>query len=247
MAGGSTHRFANLRDLGGLRSTDGSRLRHGVLLRSDAPLVGDAVPDLVAWPPSVVLDLRSVQTRSRSSHPLDRVGTQVVWIPMAPDADPSAALSHGGNFDVAGLYRRILGELGPHMAEIFDLVLDADGPTLVHCVAGKDRTGVLISVLLAAAGVTRAEILADYYLTGPNMAAVIERMVKTVTPAKRSKFRSRLIGAPSELFSTPPKGILAALEELDAHPGGPLGWLGEQGVEKLQIDDWCARVLLADR
>ncbi|MDA4105738.1 tyrosine-protein phosphatase [Mycolicibacterium holsaticum] len=246
MATRSIQRLANLRDLGGLRSADGTRLRHGVLLRSDAPLDGDALPDSVAWPPSVVLDLRSVQTRSRS-HPLDRDGTRVVWIPMAPDADPAAALSDAGIFDVAGLYRRILDELGPHMAAIFDLVLDADGPTLVHCVAGKDRTGVLIAVLLAAAGVTHAEILADYYRTGPNMAAVIERMVRTVAPAKRAKFRSRLMGAPSELFSTLPKGILAALKALDAHPGGPLGWLGERGVAQPQVDDWCARVLLADR
>lgn len=166
---------------------------------------------------------------------------------MAADADPSAALSHGGTFDVAGLYRRILDELGAHMAAIFDLVLTADGPTLVHCVAGKDRTGVLIAVLLAAAGVTRTDILTDYHLTGSNMAAVMERMISVVAAEKRAKFRGRLNGAPSGLFSTPAEGIVAALDELDAHPGRVVGWLGQRGVDKRQIDIWCAHALSADR
>ncbi|BBY83100.1 tyrosine-protein phosphatase [Mycolicibacterium pulveris] len=239
-----TPHLANLRDLGGLRSAGGRRLRGGLLLRSDAPHPGDLIPSSVAWPPSLVLDLRSATSR-HVGHPLEADGTRVVWFPMAADADPSAALLRGAAFDIAVLYQRILSELGTHIATIFELILGADGPTLVHCVAGKDRTGVLVAVLLAAAEVARAEIVTDYHATSPNMAAVMERMVETVAPAKRSKFRRRLAEAPPGLFSTPSEGIAAVLDELDSHRGGPIGWLRERGVDQRQIDSFRARILIA--
>ena len=233
--------LANLRDLGGLQTGEGRRLRHGILLRSDVPQVGDTEPSSIAWPPSLVVDLRSATDRE-AVHPLDQAGTQVVWVPMAADADPSTMLSHHGTLDISLLYRRILDALAVSMTTIFDLLLHTHGPTLVHCVAGKDRTGVLIAVLLAAAGVSRRQIVADYQLTGPNIGRVMERMIDRMPPQKRSRFRNRLAGAPAGLFDTPPEGITAVLDELENHPGGPTGWLEAHGVHKQQADDFGIRI-----
>lgn len=230
----SFHQLANVRDVGGLSTARGARIRHGVLLRSDAPVVGDAAPDGITWPPSVVLDLRT-ESDLEPEHPLAQKVTQVVWVPMTPEADPRRMLSDAGSLNLSDLYQKILDSLGGNMKAIVEVILSAQGATLVHCVAGKDRTGVLIAVLLAAVGVSRSQIEADYHITAHNMAAVMERVVLALPEAKRAKFRAKLAKAPVGLFDTPSEGISAVLDNLEAHPGGPGAWLTDHGVSRQQL------------
>lgn len=231
---GAQQRLANVRDLGGLTTVHGDRVRHGVLLRSDVPRVGDSDPDLIAWPPTVVLDLRT-ELDLEPEHPLAQAVTRIVRIPMTPEADPRRMLADDNTLTLAELYQKILDALVPNLNTIVDAVLNADGPALVHCVAGKDRTGVLIAVLLAAVGVSRSHIEADYCQTGDNMVGVLERMMTTIPEAKRSIFRAKVANAPAGLFDTPVDVIATVLDQLDAYPGGPGGWLIEHGVAPEQL------------
>ena len=74
------------------------------------------------------------------------------------------------------LYRRMVRDRSTAIAEVVGIVARSPGPVLVHCTAGKDRTGVVMAAILAAAGVARADIVADYVETAANMPAVVARV-----------------------------------------------------------------------
>lgn len=63
------------------------------------------------------------------------------------------------------LYRALPGWMGPRLKGLFDCIATEQVPLVVHCAAGKDRTGVAIAVLLGALGVDRETIIEDYLLT----------------------------------------------------------------------------------
>jgi protein-tyrosine phosphatase len=142
--------LANFRDLGGLPTYTGRVTQPGVLYRSDAPALGDAPPDAV-WPPSLVLDLRSAD-EPIEPHPLRTNGTAVHRFMLLGTARPQTLreLRAAGTFDLEGLYGELITRVGEALPEVLSLLVTTDGPALIHCAAGKDRTGVLVAILLGA-------------------------------------------------------------------------------------------------
>src|SRR5690606_41978689 len=67
------------------------------------------------------------------------------------------------------VYRRLPGMLAPHLPKLFGLFETGKVPVLVHCAAGKDRTGFAVAVILHALGVARKVIVADYQLSARRM------------------------------------------------------------------------------
>jgi protein-tyrosine phosphatase len=99
------------------------------------------------------------------------------------------------------------------------------GPVVVHCAAGKDRTGVVVALALAAAGVERSAIIDDYVRTGERIAEIMARLRASST------YAADLEGVTDE--SRKPRGewmerVLAVLDERD---GGPEGWLAAHGFD----------------
>ena len=222
-------RLANLRDV----ATASPRLRPGVLLRSDAPRAGDIVPRDVAWPPRTVLDLRD-PGESRDAHPL--AGTaHVVPLPVLDGAATGAASAPAPVPGLGVLYRQMLEGVGAgHLVDGVRLVATADAPTLVHCTAGKDRTGVLVALVLALAGVDRAAIVADYERTGPHMREVLARA--SVTAQLPAPDAHVLAALPPELVTAPGWAIASVLDLLDDHDGGPEGWFAAHGGAAGTVD-----------
>lgn len=219
----ATDRLANLRDV----ATASPTLRPGVLLRSDAPRTGDVLPQDVVWPPRTVLDLRD-PGESREAHPL--AGTaQVVPLPLLDGAAARAAATTAPA-PVPGLevlYRQMLDGGSGHLVDGVRLVATGDAPTLVHCTAGKDRTGVLVALVLALAGVDRAAIVADYQQTSPNMRGVLARASLT---ARLSVPDAHVLAAlPPELVTAPGWAIESVLDRLEDHDGGAVGWFAAHG------------------
>jgi len=220
----------NLRDLGGT-SADGAIIRPGVLLRSAVPLDDDEPPPTVAWPPRRVLDLRS-ENESGPSHPLTAFGAAVRQIsllealrpdgPQAADPQTVEQMRHGG---LRALYLGMLQMAAGELVQVATAVADADGgPTLVHCTAGKDRTGVAVALMLRAVGVPREAVVADYLRTGEAMPAVVRRLgrLSGFDPARQ---------LPRAYLALPPDAIGAVLDVWDAHEGGTEGWLAEAGAD----------------
>lgn len=166
----------NYRDLGGLRTIDGAKLRSGVLLRSAQLSRLDetghaALRDLGV---RAVHDLRGHQEIERAGH--DRLPPDVRLV-ITPFYDSTvAAPPHeqpGETAELSALdymfhaYRNFPARPQAHaaIAAIAESIVAADGAVLVHCAAGKDRTGWAIATLLRAVGVTEEDILADYLLS----------------------------------------------------------------------------------
>jgi protein-tyrosine phosphatase len=171
----------NARDVGGLRTRDGGRVRSGVLFRSDAPYAGDGPAPLEPWPPQVVVDLRSPGEYGDGPHPLTGASTTVIKRSLLAAGSPAemVAAAEEGGLTLRSVYAGLLDTGGTAVAEIAHIVASADGPVLVHCTAGKDRTGITVAAILAAVGVERDEIVTDFVTTAENTDAILARMAAT--------------------------------------------------------------------
>ncbi|GAA1156197.1 hypothetical protein GCM10009630_62740 [Kribbella jejuensis] len=207
----------NARDVGGLPTRYGVPTRAGALVRTDA---FDAVSDeLRALDAGLVLDLRS-DWELKEPHPLDGLPAyrRIPWIdPEAerlrdPEAEPR----------LLDVYRNSLTRNAKHIREIFAAIADApaDRPVVIHCKAGKDRTGLTIAILLELAGVPRSRIAADYAISEVHLG---------------------LQDGP-EFSRTRPETILGSLDHLDSL-GGVRGYLSWLGLTRSQLHRLATRLV----
>lgn len=165
--------LVNARDVGGLETSDGRRVRRGMLLRSETPqLMSDADVARAVEELGVlrVIDLRG--PRGNGSGPLgekDR-GRVLDFFELAGGHDTMVDLSADGF--LAGQLDRAGGVVGMVLTEI----VDAGGPTLVHCHTGKDRTGFTVAIILAVLGVSDEDIVADYERSIPIFTAMMDNL-----------------------------------------------------------------------
>ncbi len=101
----------------------------------------------------------------------------------------------------------------------------ADGAVLVHCAAGKDRTGVVVALALDAAGVDRAAIVDDYLATRERIDAIMARLVASST------YRAELEGHDPQRHAPVPGTMERVLELVDERFGGSAAWLAAQGLD----------------
>ena len=223
----------NLRDLGGLPVAEGGRTRSGVLYRSALPAPGDARPTAVdEWPARTVIDLRSPREFATREHPLRSDETVVHLISLLSDAEVTAP-NQGAR--LADIYQGILANAGQRLVGILDLAATAPGPVLLHCAAGKDRTGVAVALLLRTAGVEPEHIVADYESTNDHMGAVLARITRFAPELGQTHPNDR------DLRGAVPEAIEGVLARWDAHPGGVHAWLRERGATEETIRLWTTR------
>jgi len=148
----------NVRDLGGLATADGRRIRSEALLRSDGhhKLTADAVAAIRAGGVRRIVDLRWAHENAKWPSPF--AGDPLyVNSPLLGDADYEI---------VPDTYAALLDHNRPEVGAAFRAVAEAPpGGVVVHCHEGKDRTGVLVALLLLVAGVAEDDIADDYALT----------------------------------------------------------------------------------
>lgn len=213
----------NLRDLGGL-PVDGGTVRSGRLLRSALPLADDRARDGIVWPPAVVIDLRSVM-ETEPTHPLARDGVVVHHFPLLSALRPGVAPPES----LTELYLLMLRTTARHLVDVVGTVAEsADQATLVHCAAGKDRTGVSIAMVLALLGAPRDVIVEDYRVTADHFDEIEARF--------RRLFGPRRADIPSQYLATPVEAITAVLDAWDEYPGGPAGWFRRWGGDDATIE-----------
>jgi protein tyrosine/serine phosphatase len=229
--------LVNFRDLGGLRTSDGRQVAAGRLLRSDNLLglnhegVDTILSDLR---PKLIIDLRTQEECRREGGPppaLDSV--RYVNRPLEPQGaltEEDAAAGKATNLvDDYVAHLRISGHV---LVSAFAYLTDTDNlPAVVHCTAGKDRTGIFVALLLDLLGVRREEIVADYAATAPNMAAVVERI--RASPFFRE---NGLADAPPWIFEAKPETMRTFLELVDRDYGGTVRWAVTQGMSEELIE-----------
>ncbi|MGC0414641.1 tyrosine-protein phosphatase [Embleya sp. AB8] len=190
----------NARDIGGLPLIDGGVTRTGVLLRSETPdlLTAEGIDRLThTHRVRHVLDLRSAgeglpvtEWPGVTRHRLPLLGRRSALVAdRAAIGDISAGQTQGldldedidlGSVDEFGaglLYLRMAERGGESYVRSLEILAGDGGvPALVHCTAGKDRTGILVALLLSVAGVEREAIIADYTETQTHLDEMFERI-----------------------------------------------------------------------
>ncbi len=167
----------NLRDYGGYATACGRGLRTGRLYRSGHhnAATDQDLQSLARLGIAVVVDLRRAEERARQPsrrHPgfagdvvvSDFGGPDESWEASLRGVEPTPELFHGRHLEwyaAAPFQQRFIDLFSRYFAKL----AEADGAVLIHCAAGKDRTGLLAALTHHAAGVHRDDILADYLMT----------------------------------------------------------------------------------
>ena len=181
----------NKRDLGGIRTKDGRRIRPGMLVRS-AQLRKAEEKDLEGV--SSVIDLRTAGERMEA--PDRTLGRE--YLPLPVFEEVNAGISHEERTrnavipDMAYLYGLMVKQNAESFRKILLAIMDHDydtGAVLWHCTEGKDRCGMTAALVLEALGVDREDILKDYLKTN------------LVNVAKAEAIKAKLVRSHGEEFA----------------------------------------------
>jgi protein tyrosine/serine phosphatase len=237
----------NVRDLGGLPTADGRTTAYGKVLRSDnlqglTPWdVRRLVDDLAV---RTVIDLRTgVEVDKEGPGPLTAeplvVHRHLSLFPeggRTTDVEADVLLPWQREWNVAGeednpgvrYYLSYLKERPDSVVSALRAMTAPDGPdgsgsAIVHCAAGKDRTGVVVAIALSAVGVARDAVIGDYVATGDRLDLVLARLRASPT------YAPDLDGSPADVHRPRPETLRRFLDVIDERSGGPLGWLASAG------------------
>lgn len=235
-------------------------IRPGLLYRSSelSQLSDDGQKGLADLGITDVADLRSHQEVRRRGY--DRVpdGVAVHLLPFHADDDSNHEAPHESTFqrvmsespdedDVAGAAKRYMTEVyeefptlpGGHIAVRQVVSLLGEGrPVIAHCFAGKDRTGFTVATVLAAVGVDRDTIMADFLRSNDAIPALRERILSSVRARSAEKpevvtfAEARLT---DEVLGVREEYLDAALRQLDANYGSLPEFLRAVGVTDEQL------------
>lgn len=213
----------NFRDIGGYRTQDGYIVRRGVAYRSDQlDRLSDADLQAIAvLRPAVVADLRTATERSREPDRLPP-GARAVVLDVAADSTRSlggdmrqamAQIASGQGESLLVEANREFVTLPSARASyvaLIRLMLDADGPVVFHCTAGKDRTGWASAVVLTLLGVPRATVMEDYMASNARLAekneATFAAIARSSHPIDQAFLRP--------VLTVQPRYIAAAFDEV---------------------------------
>ncbi|MDX2605800.1 tyrosine-protein phosphatase [Streptomyces caniscabiei] len=170
----------NFRDVGGLPTVDGRRVRHGVLFRSGhlAHATDEDAAFLASLGLHTVFDFRNAADQKLEGPDVELPGVLNVNLPLSDPADGAefwkmvrdgdldqlrALLDDGkGAGRMIASYRTIIKQRTAEHSRVLHALAEDSVPALMHCAAGKDRAGLSVAITLLALGVEREAIVADY-------------------------------------------------------------------------------------
>ena len=238
----------NVRDLGGLPTTDGGTTVPGRLLRSEnlqELTPGDVARLVDEIGVTTVVDLRSVnEVTIEGPAPLDALAdVRHAHHPVlrefldVSDTVKAALVTEAAQADrerypddpMCGHYLGYLENRPEEVVGALRSIATAPGAAIVHCAAGKDRTGVIVALTLAVAGVEQEAIVADYAASDERIEAIIERL------ARSKMYAGGLNGTAVRAHAPRAETMKAFLEQLGPRYGGPLTWLAANGFTEEEL------------
>jgi protein-tyrosine phosphatase len=218
---------ANFRDVGGYPAAGGRTVRWRRLFRSDAPhrLDADGMAILSTFQLRSVLDLRTPAETELAPSPLDRLAARTTRISLLGSDLESLPV------ELDAIYRFLIDERGDAIGEAVRVLCRPGAmPALVHCSAGKDRTGIVIALVLAALGVPDGLIMADYALSASylelDQTPVIGELAATAGLDEQQA--AALLASPAQL-------IAMVLDRVRTSAGSVDGYLTEHGVSGAEL------------
>jgi hypothetical protein len=211
----------NVRDLGGYTTEEGRETRFGAVVRADSvrKLSPAGWQALVNHGIRTIVDLR-FHSELEADPPLE-LPVDVVHVPVFPEPSPEwkeiDAIGDAAGPGALGI-RAVYGELLRRRAERFAEAVTAvarspGGGVVVHCTAGKDRTGLVSALLLRLAGVAIDDVATDYAATTANLRDDTEAWIAAAANEGEREWRRRVSGSPPEAMA----GLLADLGDVAAY------------------------------
>jgi protein tyrosine/serine phosphatase len=232
----------NARDLGGYPTGDGGRTRWGAVVRSDsvAALTEAGRQALLDYGVRSMVDLRLPQEVAAHPNPFAEPDSHGVSYANVSFIDPAAAPPEQAVTRMADDYKGMLHRYGQAVAAVMAAIANApEGGVLVHCAAGKDRTGLIAALLLGLVGVAPETIAADYALTAeclrPRDLEWLEH-----GPGDRAEREVRL-----RAYAPTAEVMLEVLDHLTERDGGVEAYLRQAGVAAEDLARLRSRLLAA--
>ena len=183
---------------------------------------------------STQIDLRKPdEALQQGKGPLEAMGANYINIAVIPEGGSDQLSRLVGDTGISG--KRYLGylEFGPSSwLKIFEILANKDSlPVVLHCTAGKDRTGVSTAFLLSVLGVSRDLIEADYLLTNLDTQRQADFIESTVGYPEGFDRESMVAAA-----GVPEEALKDFLDGVESKWGSAVGYLEEIGVTQDQMD-----------
>jgi protein-tyrosine phosphatase len=221
----------NVRDLGGHATADGGETRFGAVIRADSvrQLTERGWAAVVEYGVRTIVDLR--MDSERAEDPPAEVPVDVLHVPFL-EKDPAAFAKMDAASEAApdhatatrDVYLLFLEHFAPNVAAAITAVAQApEGGVVVHCMGGKDRTGLVAAFLLSLAGVSDEVVATDYALSEERLRPRYDDwLARAETDADRERIR--------RIAATPAAAMLGVLDELEQRHGGIETFLLEAGA-----------------
>lgn len=229
------------------------RLRQGAVFRAEAVLVpgkNDAAL-LASSAIRLVFDLRSSAECARAPNQFwAGQGAECIGMDLMASLDaasnPWAAMrddpsAQGADKAMLALYRGLPQAALAHAPILLGRIADGATPVLVHCTAGKDRTGFMIALLLAALGMEQEAILEDYMLSASRKTAAAREATRAMVVSHLG--RAMPEDALDTVMGVRPGYLAASFAVIDAQFGGIDGYLMRLGIDVVRRNAMRSQLL----
>jgi protein-tyrosine phosphatase len=220
----------NIRDIGGYRTHDGRTTRWRRFFRADSlhRLSPEAQVTLLKHGVRTVIDLRRTDELDTAPN-VFATATSVTYYhrSLLPDMRPVPGKSRS----LVDTYRHMLDERQEQIRTTLQLLVAPGGlPGMVHCTAGKDRTGVITALILGLLGVPEQTIVEDYALSATYLGEPFLAEVR-----QRAMARGFTWEEYAPLVGSPPEYMQATLQHLHERYGGITAYIRSIGLSETQI------------
>jgi protein-tyrosine phosphatase len=229
----------NVRDLGGVPLEDGGETAYGVVIRSDNVRRLRDLRTLERHGIERVVDLRFDAEVAYDAHrelPVEVVNVALMSFDPANRArlEERALEMEAGDY-LEWSYLHFLEEYAANFGRAVRAIAQAPGPVCVHCMGGRDRTGLITALLLRLAGASRDAVAEDYWLSEEALREDHAQWIADAPDERETRLRSVFSIAPRET-------MVAVLQKLEERHGSVRDYLREAGVPDDELDALVARL-----
>jgi len=233
-------KLINFRDFGGYPTADGRHMKTGCLYRSGR-VERASQRDLETLGIKTLIDLRSAKERKRAVRLWP--GARVVWLPMPFDELTRERLKpllfrrdvQTAVFDmVNGVYADTVDHSCSQLAALFTLMQQPDVyPVLIHCRAGRDRTGFVSAVIQMALGVGVEDVVEDYLRSNVYYLPQVRHALTALRIISSGLFRAENLCA---VFTSQERYMRTVIGKIEGEYGGIAGYLARCGIEDRKLE-----------
>lgn len=230
--------LANFRDVGGLPAADDRHIRYGRLFRSDSlqELGNDDITNFIdRLGVRYIIDLRTAEESVQQGR--GPLGSYPIGYLNVPLVDVDAPSGPPGQVVLTQYLQHI--DHDPNLPLAIEMVAHTVRlPTVVHCAAGKDRTGVVLALVELLLGVPEEHVVADYMRTAANIELVLARL------RRWPRYADNMARLPAETYRCEEHVIRGLLNELSRRHGGAEGWALQRGIGPEVVQQLKDRLLV---